>query len=375
MKEFLQKHKIILHTLGPVFVGDGKVLVKREYVLNKRERKVTVIDQAKFFRYLMRSKKLESYERYILGKSGSMQSWMYEEKIPFKDLKSFTAYEYSCGDVAELNTMKNILTFIKDPYGMPYVPGSSLKGAIRTALLGADILKNHEKYSHAVDYFSQKTYFDCHNKKDIDREIKSINREIQRVEEIMFCTKSKDEGNQTVNDIMNGLCISDSKALSLEDLTLCQKIDIHVEGKETSLPILRECLKPETRIEFDVTIDTTECDLTIEQIRGSINLFLRGYNKLFLEKFKEETLYEKDVMYIGGGSGFATKTVLHELLKKSKTRSKTVAGIIDLNLPGKAKSEHKHSQDSRWGVSPHTCKLTEYDGGLYQMGACSVEIT
>ena len=169
MKEFLQKHKIILHTLGPVFVGDGKELVKREYVLNKRERKVTVIDQAKFFRYLMRSKKLESYERYILGKSGSMQSWMYEEKIPFKDLKSFTAYEYSCGDVAELNTMKNILTFIKDPYGMPYVPGSSLKGAVRTVLLGADILKNHEKYSHAADYFSQKTYFDCHNKKDIYR--------------------------------------------------------------------------------------------------------------------------------------------------------------------------------------------------------------
>ena len=368
MKEFLQKHKIILHTLGPVFVGDGKELVKREYVLNKRERKVTVIDQVKFFRYLMRSKKLESYERYILDKSGSMQSWMYDEKISFKDLKSFTAYEYSCGDVAELNRMKNILTFIKDPYGMPYVAGSSLKGAVRTVLLGADILKNHEKYSHAADYFSQKTYFERQDKRDIDREIR-------RVEEIMFCTKSKDERNQTVNDSMNGLCISDSKALSLEDLTLCQKIDIHVEGKETSLPILRECLKPETRIEFDVTIDTKECDLTIEQIRESINLFLRGYNKLFLEKFKEETLYEKDVMYIGGGSGFATKTVLHELLKKSKTRSKTVAGIIDLNLPGKAKSEHKHSLDSRWGVSPHTCKLTEYDGGLYQMGACSVEIT
>ena len=77
MRQFLHRHKIVLNTLGPVFIGDGKELVKREYVLNKRERKVTVIDQPKFFQYLTRTKKLESYERYILRKSGSLQSWMY----------------------------------------------------------------------------------------------------------------------------------------------------------------------------------------------------------------------------------------------------------------------------------------------------------
>ena len=47
MRQFLHRHKIVLNTLGPVFIGDGRELVKREYVLNKRERKVTVIDQSK----------------------------------------------------------------------------------------------------------------------------------------------------------------------------------------------------------------------------------------------------------------------------------------------------------------------------------------
>ena len=367
MRQFLHRHKIVLNTLGPVFIGDGRELVKREYVLNKRERKVTVIDQSKFFQYLTRTKKLESYEQYILRKSGSLQSWMYEERISFQDMKTFAAYEYSCGDVAELNTMKNILTFIKDPYGMPYIPGSSLKGAIRTVLLGSDILRHHEKYSRAADYFSQRTSFDRNNMREIDREIK-------RAEEIRFCTKKKDEKNQTVNDIMNGLHIGDSKPLSLDDLTLCQKIDVHVDGRERDLPILRECIKPETRLEFDVTIDDTECPLTIEQIRSSINVFLQGYNKLFLEKFQEETPYVKDVIYLGGGAGFATKTVLHDLLKNSKTRSKTIGSILNLKLPRKAQMEHKHDLDYKAGVSPHTCKLTEYEGGLYQMGACSIEI-
>ena len=367
MREFLHKYKIILNTLGPVFIGDGKELVKREYVLNKKTRRVTVINQAKFFQYLIRTKKMESYERYIMSKNGSLQSWMYEEKISFQDMKSFAAYEYSCGDVVELNTMKNILTFIKDPYGMPYVPGSSLKGAIRTALLGADILNNHEKYSRAADYFSQRTSFNRQDMREIEREIK-------RVEEIRFCTKTKDEKNQTVNDIMNGLHISDSKSLSLKDLTLCQKIDVHVDGRERDLPILRECIKPDTKIEFDVTIDDTECPLTIEQIRSSINVFLRGYNKLFLEKFREETPYDKDVIYLGGGTGFATKTVLHDLLKNSKTRSRTVGSILNLKLPRNAQMEHKHGLDYKIGVSPHTCKLTEYEGCLYQMGACDIEI-
>lgn len=39
MRQFLHRHKIVLNTLGPVFIGNGRELVKREYVLNKRERK------------------------------------------------------------------------------------------------------------------------------------------------------------------------------------------------------------------------------------------------------------------------------------------------------------------------------------------------
>ena len=171
---------------------------------------------------------------------------------------------------------------------------------------------------------------------------------------------------------MNGLHIGDSKPLSLDDLTLCQKIDVHVDGRERDLPILRECIKPGTRLEFDVTIDDTECPLTIEQIRSSINVFLQGYNKLFLEKFQEETPYVKDVIYLGGGAGFATKTVLHDLLENSndKVRLRIIGSILNF----KAKREHKHHLDYKAGVSPHTCKLTEYNGERYQMGACSIEI-
>ena len=41
---------------------------------------------------------------------------------------------------------KEIDTFVKDAYGMPYVPGSSIKGMIRTALISWEIQRNPEKY-------------------------------------------------------------------------------------------------------------------------------------------------------------------------------------------------------------------------------------
>ena len=370
MREFLQQYKIRLNTIGPVFVGNGKELIKKEYIFNQRTNRVKIIDQTKFFEYLMRENKVDSYERYILGKSDTLQDWMYKEQISDADLCSFTAYEYDCGNIADLKK-KNILTFIKDPYGRPYVPGSSIKGAIRTALLGADILNNSAKYLRIADYLVQENFSDWYERRRLKGQLEY---ECKRAEQIFFCTKEKSDKNQTVNDIMNGVRISDSRQLDISDLTLCQKIDKHIDGNKRNLSILRECLKPDTLIEFDMTIDSTECQLTPEQIRSSINVFLKGYNKLFLEKFADETLYKEDVIYLGGGAGLATKTVLHELLKDSKSRSKIIGNIIDLDLSEKIKKHHKHYLDGKTGVSPHVCKLTEYDGELLQMGSCSIEI-
>ena len=50
-----------------------------------------------------------------------------------------------CGDRAE--EQKEILTSVKDAYGCPYVPGSSLKGALRTVLLGAVVIRKNEAFA------------------------------------------------------------------------------------------------------------------------------------------------------------------------------------------------------------------------------------
>ena len=50
---------------------------------------------------------------------------------------------------------KEVHTFIKDPYGLPYIPGSSLKGALRN-MLQIEYYANHPEKAELVAELFQK---------------------------------------------------------------------------------------------------------------------------------------------------------------------------------------------------------------------------
>lgn len=76
-----------------------------------------------------------------------------------------------------------------------------------------------------------------------------------------------------VQDVMKGMIISDSKPLKISDLTLCQKIDVDTSGKRTRIQMLRECIKPGTKIEFELTVDESINTYYDETILDAINHF------------------------------------------------------------------------------------------------------
>lgn len=49
MDSFLKQYHVMLHTIGPVFVGSGKQLNKKEYIIDKRKKEVLVFDMGKMF--------------------------------------------------------------------------------------------------------------------------------------------------------------------------------------------------------------------------------------------------------------------------------------------------------------------------------------
>ena len=80
---------------------------------------------------------------------------------------------------------------------------------------------------------------------------------------------------------MKGVIISDSKPLKYKDLTLCQKVDIGLNGGKNALNILRESLRAGVTVEFDLSIDTKIVSLTKADIEQAVQNFYNMYKKVY----------------------------------------------------------------------------------------------
>ena len=367
---YLERYIITIETLGPLYIGSGHEIGKKDWILNRRDNTAYIIDEIKLFNYLRNNNLLSSYEKFMLSNArGGLFEWAKENRIINDIIHQTAKYSLDCENIVDVNKVRGIQTFIKDGYGKPYIPGSSIKGAIRNVLLSQSIEKDTNSNDDVISALRKPDAGDNKNK---------LSGEADKLDKKYFRTLNR-EGSKyddAVNDVMSGIKISDSKPLSFNNLTLCQKIDAKLDGDPgDGLPIFRECIKPETKIEFNLTIDTALFKKEISYIENAVENFLNNYNEEFLLKFKEENPYYGNVIYLGGGAGYHTKTVTSSLLKNEVDKVKIIGNIINNTVSNDKRDEHRHYDDHKLGVSPHIVKLTEYDGELVQMGPCRIKIS
>ena len=364
MKDYLKVYKAKILVMSPTFVGSGKDISKKEYRLSTEAQQVVVYDPAKFYQLMKKAGKASQYENYLMNDSVcDLDTWMRDNRVGISSVTDAVRYSVSCGDRMEFGKSKvQIMEFAKDPYGLPYVPGSSIKGMLRTMLLGYEISQNPEKYSQLADRIKG---FQSYKP---DR--KNYRRETNEIEITTFNTLDREDEKKSnaVNDNLQGLVISDSKPLRLEDLVLCQKIEYHTNNEEKPLNILRECLRSGTYIEFTITIDTQVCPYDVDKIMEAVKVFNDMYYNCILSKFNSKKR-PADTVYLGGGAGFVTKTIIYHLFG-AEAGVAVAEKIFKDTLPQKVFDSHGHRNDSRYGVSPHILKCTRLNGKRFQMGMC-----
>ena len=178
----------------------------------------------------------------------------------------------------------------------------------------------------------------------------------------------KEEREDALNDEMKGVIVSDSKPLKYKDLTLCQKVDIGLNGGKNVPNILRESLRAGVTAEFDLSIDTKIVSLTKADIEQAVQNFYDMYKKVYVDKFIKIAA-EKNTIYLGGGCGYGTKTVIYNLLGE-KRGTEVIARFMSKKF-----SEHHYNKDVEAGVSPRMLKCTNYCGNIVEMGKCRIEIS
>lgn len=370
----VKQYTLKLVTQSPVYIGDGKKLNKKEYIQDGQ--RIYVPDLAKMYQGLISLKLQEKYEDYMLSPSKTrLNQWLNDNKINKNQYKSWAKYQLTCDMERSGRSEIEINTFVKDAYGNPYVPGSSMKGVFRNILLAYILTQDQGNYKNEAE----EIFYEARNSRENGKRYLQNNArklEIKSFHKLKRLDTKPTDINNAVNDIMSCIRISDSRPIDTAKLTICQKIDMSRSGTFKSINTLRECIIPGTEIEFDLTIDD-RFPFTIEDIKAAVKNFATIYSKCFYKYFrpvnKDLSQIKVSTVWLGGGAGFVSKTLVYPLLGYNNGL-KTTAEILSRIFDNRRGVNATHTNDVKEGTSPHMLKCTIYEGKLYEFGQCILKI-
>ncbi|WP_315272531.1 type III-A CRISPR-associated RAMP protein Csm5 [Oribacterium sinus] len=400
MTPYLKRYRMKITAIGPIHVGDGKKLKKIEYIYDKQNNRVFVLDTTKTYSYLEQEGKLGRFQEYILSpekdrykdedNSKDIFSFLLKENISKEIWESWKRYDYSITE-RENTRLNEIHSFVKDANGNPYIPGSSIKGMIRTALLaylvgnkveGSDeegmfLYRKIDKQQIQYTLSKAKKESIAVGKRDLRKE--SVELEALAFHQLELRNGIRMENQRNaVCSILRGLLVRDSQPLSLKDLDLAQKVDLFSgntrkdsrvyrddEEKKHAISTFKEVLRPGTEIYFDLILDSKVFPYSLNTILSALDYFNEQCYLYHYKHFQRPT-FEKGIVWLGGGAGYCTKTVSYPLLQKEGLDF--VSAILAKNF------RNHHDRDKELGVSPRTTPIFPQPNHTYDQGMGKIEL-
>jgi len=167
----MRKYRIKGRILTPIHVGCGEEMDPLQYFI--KHKVMYVIDQQKFIAGLSERKRAEFINLIDNNRMIELRSFIRDNAIPDRKtgspLPDYIIYTAKVSDTVALDYSKKVSdkslrnqllihTFIRQPYSpTAYIPGSSLKGAIRTAVLDY-LLNGEENIAEKVHLYEKEKY-------------------------------------------------------------------------------------------------------------------------------------------------------------------------------------------------------------------------
>jgi len=351
------QYKLILQTQGPVFVGTGSKLSKTEYCFLPKGKVIAVLDDSKFINFLVEKDLINKYEAFVGQASvhpdnaDLLRDFLLPNHITENNMKEFTKLIIRAVDALDSkHSLKEVYLFMRNARGKLYIPGSSVKGALRTALLTSMLI--HKPYNGSF-----------------------TESKAAEILEASYLNKPQDDEKPSpLNSIMRGLSVSDSEPISQKNMILCKKNDLTTKNTVKSINLVRECIRPKVTVKFSLTIDKNICvDWDKNYILKCIEDSGKFFKETYLPSFKSFTGYvpESPLIFLGGGNGYYTKNIVYPA--KAKVHQQEAVEIVS-RLMQKKFSKHYHQNDVQLGISPHTLKIAEYQNQKLLMGLCTAAL-
>lgn len=375
--------KMCLKVVTPINISDGIVLGAKDYLYDSRRQKVFFLNLHQWHMFIYKHMLLEKYESYLANfrDKQSLLEWLQMQGYDIDDVRTVITSEAQATvnlmDNEKKKTLNDINRHIQQPEGSLYVPGSSIKGVFRTAILYSLLQKRQDikvKYWRQIQEKISSNYFKPY--RDFNKLISDLENEFLHT---LRLVDGNIRSNNAVCSAMRDLQVSDTYASRNMQTAILQKVDGGFDkfGKASpkKLPIFRECMLPKAELFFDVKIEKAVMSTiginTVDDLLKATHSFFAAVTDLLQQAFEKE--YQEAFqgvaagnMFLGGNTGFLSKTLLAMLAPDKDTAKNTIKVLLD-----KSFKTHKHLLRDKV-IAPRTLKCTNYNGKLMLMGVAEV---
>ena len=232
-----------------------------------------------------------------------------------------------------IENMNDIKLMLRDVQGKPYIPGTSIKGALINLLLVDYIIKNREKFSKEKRIILS----ECKKTND-DRSIRGLKNDIKKIVNQIEKSIIYSDNKSLEKSKKFGISVSDSYSYSNTRTNFYQDIDEKRtnkpgEDKSRPMPVAREYIIANSIFDFDITLDIDlleESKLKIKNIDDLIDSIENAMSYL-INVLEDKNSPRTENLVLGANTGFLQKTIVYALFEDEKERLEVVKKLLHKN--------------------------------------------
>ena len=411
--------RLTLEVVTPTMIGSGDKMTKIEYLVDEEIGKIYVLNQGNWHRFLMtRDDLFDAYKKSVGEKTpdlflnelkniigqpmNSVRMRLKPQRIedciilreistgqkPTVNVKHSSGNKSANSKVGKKVSFNELATHVATPEGKVYIPGSSIKGAVRTALLWSVLKRCPDAAEKVATALLTKE-----RKGEGGKTIRiKPSDAASKLESLIWDEILKQGDIQDSKYVMSGISISDAMPVGNPETVVLKKLDYSAreskfgkalgaaEGSVKELPLYRECIVPGTTFSFSMEVDATKTAVlgirTVDDVLKVLQGFFEFIQSQMPNDFKRTQVdigagVKQGGMYLGAGTGFLTKTLVMSLVAASGRAKGEGVEFIRRLLSETKPANHKHGSIPTL-ISPRTLKLTEYKGKKQEFGIVRV---
>ena len=389
MSNRIDHAQLLLTVVSPTNIGGHEKLTTKDYMYNYDAGEVSLLNNYEWFRFLARHNKLAEFEAYMQDEmvrpnGRTMYDWA-KNAIGVSQLTKDTLgsaigsiMKSSIYNKGHKNSLNDITPQIRGANGDVYIPGSSIKGVIDSAII-SHMLRNNKVFRSNVQRELRKV-LDVYKRKNARSLFKDIFKMVNLAILKHIHVLTNNEGKPfkgILASAFRGVSVSDAMPIGVIKTEVLKKEDSCVEEDGThDISVHRECILPNQQFSFTLTLDTAmtkEIGITsINQVLDILQEDFDATHKLLASKFKKVNpsifkALEPANAYIGSNTGFVQKTIIMAAFTDDeKTGIDIIRAILDVNFQ---KAEHDRKDTV---MAPRAIKLVKWNGNYYEMGGIHI---